>query len=287
MDNLQDKADQLMEILDKTSTLLFSKDIDDDIIEDILMDWGEAAVRLENKTLEIEADPSKTDALDAIKRTLHTLKGDCGVFGLHKASDIFHQVETLLEQYLEEKASPSPMLLKIVDWLNKTLNKIGAGDIQIDDKEGGEAVNESEPVKDAQKVQNEPKLKILVVDDDFTNRLLLLELLKFYGAVHVAVNGKEAVEAVVTAIKDKTPYDFACLDIMMPEMDGQQALKYIREEEAKAGIMPGRGIKIIMTTALDDSKNIIASFKEQCDGYIVKPISRVKLIEQLEKLSLI
>ena len=43
----------------------------------------------------------------------------------------------------------------------------------------------------------------------------------------------------------------------------------------------------MMTTALDDKKNIMGAFKEQCDVYLVKPIDRVKLVEQLRALRLI
>jgi len=129
-------------------------------------------------------------------------------------------------------------------------------------------------------------VKTLIVDDDFTNRLLLQEILKVHGPVHVAVNGKEAVEAVAVARKNKEePYDLICLDIMMPEMDGQEALNTIRTDEERAGVI--KKCKIIMTTALGDSKNVIESFKKQCDGFIVKPVSKAKLLEQLQTLDLI
>jgi len=70
-------------------------------------------------------------------------------------------------------------------------------------------------------------MKTLIAEDDFTGRLLLQEILKRYGALHIAVNGKEAVEAVRTAMDAGEPYDLVCLDIMMPEMDGYQALAEI------------------------------------------------------------
>ena len=68
-------------------------------------------------------------------------------------------------------------------------------------------------------------MKTLIVEDDFTSRLLLQEILKRYGAVHIAVNGREAVDAVRAAAESDESYDLICLDIMMPEMDGYQALK--------------------------------------------------------------
>jgi len=44
---------------------------------------------------------------------------------------------------------------------------------------------------------------------------------------------------------------------------------------------------VIMTTALDDSKNILASFKGQCDVYLTKPVDKAKLLGELRKLKLI
>ena len=128
-------------------------------------------------------------------------------------------------------------------------------------------------------------MKTLIVEDDFTSRLLLQELLKGYGPSHVAVNGREAVEAVGTALKTGEPYDLICLDIMMPEMDGQEALKQIRQMEERAG--HHRVTKIIMTTALADKDNVVEAARSHCDYFLVKPIEKAKLLEELRKLKLI
>lgn len=130
-------------------------------------------------------------------------------------------------------------------------------------------------------------MKTLIVEDDFTSRLLLQEFLKGYGPCHIAVNGKEAVEATNTALEAGEPYDLICLDIMLPEMDGQTALKEMRHQEEDRKIRSTQGSKIVMTTALDDMKNKMGSFWELCDAYLVKPIDRAKLIEELRKLKLI
>lgn len=129
-------------------------------------------------------------------------------------------------------------------------------------------------------------MKSLVVEDDFTSRLLLQELLKQYGEVHIAANGKEAVEAVEKVFSAGEPYDLICLDIMMPEMDGQEALKKIRELEEARGTMSTEGMKIVMTTALDDVKSVSSAYEKLCDGYLVKPIDKEKLVAQLGELQL-
>lgn len=130
-------------------------------------------------------------------------------------------------------------------------------------------------------------MKALIVEDDFTSRLLLQGLVQPYGICHISVNGREAVEAFRLSLEAKEPYNLVCLDIMMPEMDGQTALKQIRAMEEAAGILSSNGTKIIMTTALDDKKNVMDAFKEQCDAYLIKPIDKQKLIESLHSLGLI
>jgi len=130
-------------------------------------------------------------------------------------------------------------------------------------------------------------MKALIVEDDFTSRLLLQELLKSYGPSHIAVNGKEAVDAVHLALEMGEPYDLICLDIMMPEMDGQEALRQIREQEEARGFLSSKGAKIVMTSALGDPKNVITAFRSLCDAFLIKPIQKAKLLEELRKLGMI
>ena len=130
-------------------------------------------------------------------------------------------------------------------------------------------------------------MRVLIVDDVFSCRKLLVKILSDYGECDVAVNGKEAVEAFTEALDLNTPYHLICLDIMMPEMDGQEVLKKIRQIEQARNIHRREGVKIIMTTALDDAENILSAFRDQCESYIVKPIEKDKLIKNLIDLELI
>lgn len=130
-------------------------------------------------------------------------------------------------------------------------------------------------------------MKSLIVDDDFFSRRILQAILSAYGECHVAVDGKEALYAFEQAMAEQKPYDVICLDIMMPEMNGQDVLSKIREIEKNKNILGNDGVKIIMTTALDDNQNIKTAFREQCESYLIKPIHKSKLIKIIEEYNLI
>lgn len=130
-------------------------------------------------------------------------------------------------------------------------------------------------------------LRILVVEDDFTSCLLLQKLLTHYGEVRIAVDGCEAVEAAIAAWDVDQPYDLICLDIMMPEMDGQTALKTLRAHEAARGIEDERQAAIIMTTTLDSLEQLKTAVINACSGYLTKPIDSSALLDLLRKLQLI
>jgi len=130
-------------------------------------------------------------------------------------------------------------------------------------------------------------MKALVVEDDFTSSKILQRLLVTNFETDIAVDGVEAMTAFESAHEHNVCYDVIFLDIMMPKKDGHQVLKDIREFEKVNDIDSNNAAKIIMTTALDDSKNVLSAFKSGCEGYIVKPYNKQKIFEKLEELGLI
>ncbi|MCJ7722491.1 response regulator [Candidatus Bathyarchaeota archaeon] len=137
------------------------------------------------------------------------------------------------------------------------------------------------------KLQEQSKLKMLIVEDDFPSCEVLKEYLSEYGDCTTTANGAEGVESFRNALDAGTPYDLVCLDIMMPEMDGHEALRTIRQIEQEHGILDSSGVRVIMTTAKDRSRDMIKAFDEGCASYIVKPIDQEKLVAEMQKLDLI
>lgn len=130
-------------------------------------------------------------------------------------------------------------------------------------------------------------MKALVVDDDYITSMVIQEMMLAYCSTDIAQNGEEAVRSFRNALESGDPYNVILLDIMMPEMDGQEALENIREIESKSNIEGLDKCKVIMCTALDDYDTVMQSFRNQCDAYIVKPVSKEKVKEILINLELI
>jgi two-component system, chemotaxis family, chemotaxis protein CheY len=108
----------------------------------------------------------------------------------------------------------------------------------------------------------EGTMKSLVAEDDATNRKLLKAFLSRYGECDIAVDGSEAVNAVLLAIESRREYDLVCMDLRMPQMDGQEAIREIRRQEAAGRV--SKAAKIIVTTIHTDSDSIataLAFFK--------------------------
>jgi len=125
--------------------------------------------------------------------------------------------------------------------------------------------------------------RVLVVDDNFSNRKLILKILVGIADCDVAASGSEALEAYDMCMKEKRPYDIVLLDIAMPGMDGMEVLKKLREKEEGYGITKvEKKIPVIMVTA--HREPFFDAFKEGCDDYINKPIRPEMLIERMERL---
>jgi two-component system chemotaxis response regulator CheY len=120
-------------------------------------------------------------------------------------------------------------------------------------------------------------LRILLVEDDFSSRLVMQAFLSRHGECHVAVNGKEAVEAFRAAAESGHRYGLVCMDLLMPEMDGRQAVREIRAIEESRRVRSTAGAKIVITTVVDDIKEVSRCFEELCDAYLTKPIDLGKL----------
>ncbi|MDF1567517.1 MAG: response regulator [Spirochaetaceae bacterium] len=129
--------------------------------------------------------------------------------------------------------------------------------------------------------------RILVVEDYPANQVVMERFLEPYGRVDLAANGPDAVAMFKEAFGSQDRYDLICLDIMLPRMDGHEVLNKIRATEKEQGLAAVERVKIIMTSALGDSRNIMAAFRGECESYLQKPIRRERLEAELKELGFI
>jgi serine phosphatase RsbU (regulator of sigma subunit) len=120
--------------------------------------------------------------------------------------------------------------------------------------------------KIASNSSNSAASTILVVDDNETNRDLLSRQIKAQGYQAVtAVDGKQAIQMIQTG-----EYDLILLDIIMPELDGYEVLKWIRNSD-------WRYIPTIMISALDEMDSVIRCIEMGAEDYLAKPFNSVFL----------
>ncbi len=115
--------------------------------------------------------------------------------------------------------------------------------------------------------------KILIVDD---NPKYLSEALPLYGyTVQVVTNGVDALKVLE---KDYQSIDLILLDVMMPQMDGWDTLRAIRNNEDT------KHMPVIMVTAVNEEHKIVTGLKYGADDYIVKPFILPNLLARIEAL---
>ena len=116
--------------------------------------------------------------------------------------------------------------------------------------------------------------KLLIVDDTETMRLYQQMLLTGQGyEVEMASDGVEAL----AKISQNRP-DLVLLDIMMPNMDGIECCRRIKESDET------KDIKVVMVTTKSEYERVKEAFVAGCDDYITKPIDKTELLTKVKDL---
>jgi signal transduction histidine kinase/DNA-binding response OmpR family regulator len=123
---------------------------------------------------------------------------------------------------------------------------------------------------------NLDQVRILVVDDNSTNRLSLRELLNSWQVQSTVLDsGCEVVQTLEAAIDENNPFDLVLLDLQMPEMDGFETTQNIRRSEK------AKQTRVVMLSSCDAS-----AFAEQVrdlglSAYLTKPVKQSELLESI------
>lgn len=129
-------------------------------------------------------------------------------------------------------------------------------------------------------------MKCLIIEDDLISREIITTMLSDLGDCVPVGDGDKAIKVFGDALDKGEPYDLICLDIVMPGINGQETLKEIRRIEKQRGIGEQDGVKVVMVTALSDPDSIMSAFRTGCEAYVVKPVKKEELLEEIQKLGL-
>ena len=123
-------------------------------------------------------------------------------------------------------------------------------------------------------------MSILVVDDNRPTCKMLqfnLESLKFHA--EIAVSGREAIAKLENAERQKTPFELLLIDLIMPDMDGNETIQLIRQNK-KLSKLP----KIIIMTAFDKDELSDQAEKLGAEAFMAKPVSRSLIFDTVLKV---
>ena len=277
--------------------------LNDVLVLDYLIESRDELAAAEKDILAIEAEGGNIDEerINRICLSMRSVKGGSLLFDLVKIAELAQKIENAMVRILFQGIAPKQarfsVLLRAIDRLNElilepdTSNEADIGgliaELALLDVSLQASFKKDGATKDKSADRTRDRLRILIVEDDLACRLLLQTFLARYGECHVALNGMEAVEAFQTALAGGKNYDLICMDIMMPEMDGREAVRQIRAFEEERGIRSPYGATIFMTTTVQEIREVFQCFRELCDAYLLKPIDLGQLLTKMTFFQLV
>src|SRR5687767_3830680 len=122
-------------------------------------------------------------------------------------------------------------------------------------------------------------VKLLIIDDNRTNRLILSEMLSRWGAVVTeAEGGQQGVAELLRAKQAGAPYSLVLLDRRMPGFDGFQVAETIHQQPALAGTT------VLMLTSENRAGDIARGRALGVSAYLVKPVKQAELLEAIQEV---
>jgi len=129
-------------------------------------------------------------------------------------------------------------------------------------------------------------MKILIVEDNVSNLLLLQKLLVAYGDIDNAIDGESAINKFISAHQNNQPFDAIFLDIIMPKKDGNEVLVEIRAWEEQ-NLKTNNKVQIAMTTSITDTDTVMKSYSDGCQHYLLKPYNKTDINELMVRMGFV
>jgi CheY-like chemotaxis protein len=116
--------------------------------------------------------------------------------------------------------------------------------------------------------------KILLVDDSET--VLMIERMILKKEPYQLITAKNGMEGVEKALETRP--DLILMDVVMPEMNGFEAVRWLRQRDAT------RSVPIVMVTTQAEAESMEAGYESGCNDYITKPIDSTELLTKVRNI---
>ena len=127
------------------------------------------------------------------------------------------------------------------------------------------------------------RLKILAIDDEFAALTKMKAMLSTFGECEVATSGAQTIDLIREAIQEGKYFDLITIDIELPDIDGIALLSEILREEKQYNLCAVK----LMVSASSTPSNVCRAKKQNCDGFLVKPIKKDILHQKLHTLGVL
>lgn len=263
---------------------------------------------MESLLLDMDENDADPDALNAIFRAAHSIKGGAGIFGFDDISSVTHILENLLDKLRNKELTLTRAMIdaflsardllevlkdvyefdedpvdtsRVTDVCNQLKRLSSDVSLEENKKETSKSIPppkiERTPVVELT-AQEKAEINVLLVEDSKVNQMVANFTLKKLGfeKVSVAEDGQQTLDQLNASVE--TPFDLILLDCQMPIMDGYEATKEIRL--GKAGDVH-TDIAIIAMTAMAGEEEKQNCLNAGMDDYLLKPINGPLLEEKI------
>lgn len=124
-------------------------------------------------------------------------------------------------------------------------------------------------------------LKTLIIDDEIQGYACIKSML---GVCDIVESGLIGVEYAETALKIKSYYNLILLDVVIPDLDGIEVIRKIRDLEKSYNIKSSSEAKIVVVSSRRDEPTILEAFRNGATGWIDKPVATDLFLIKLKNL---
>ncbi len=247
-----------------------------DDAEDIIQD-------AEQFLLALEKNPAEHNLMCSCANSLRTIRGVANLFNLDNITRLTALAADGMDTACKLKQGADPVLISSSIELLDTLRQAGANDLDARATHNLTATLApfaTKTIRDLMPDRNPADTKILVVDDEVVNRVLLEEFIRTFNKDIQVISVDSASEAIYYYLTES--FDLVFLDIMMPDVDGNHFISIVEKNRAAHNIAGEPNI--VVQTAVQSLEELLSIVHQGCVLEVIrKPILRERIATCIER----